>query len=84
MKYVALKNLVYSEGGPGHYDSNGNWQGDSVRIGQDVSVTHLNTSQINLLVNMGAIAPMPEIEIKKPGKAPATVKAEEDTKDMEG
>lgn len=66
MRYVALRWLTYSEGGPGAYDANGNWQGETVEPGQDVSAAHLKPAQINLLLNMGAILAMPEIEVKKP------------------
>ena len=68
-KYVALKPLSYSQGGPGHFDENGNWQGDYVAPGEDVSVTHLTDAKIQLLRAMGAIIEMPEIEVKKPAKA---------------
>lgn len=69
MKYVALKPLSYSQGGPGHFDENGNWQGDYVAPGEDVSIAHLKPAQINLLLQQGAMMAMPEIEVKKPAKA---------------
>lgn len=66
MKYVALKTLVYSEGGKGQYDDGGNWQGEYVKPNEVVTLDHLDPDKIKLLIKMGAVATMPDIEVVKP------------------
>lgn len=82
MKYVALRRITYSKGGKGHTDANGNWQGDTVEAHEEVSVAHLNASQIQMLVTDGVLAEMPEIRIEKPAveKPAASEKAAKDDK----
>ena len=69
MKYIALKKTTYSRGGPGYEDENGNWHGELVERGQEVSVAHLNESQIEMLVGMGVLAEQPDLpEVKRPSR----------------
>ena len=84
MKYIALKKTTYSRGGPGYEDENGNWHGEKVERGREVSVAHLNASQIEMLVNMGVLAEQPDLpEVKRPRPAkketPAAEQAAEPT-----
>lgn len=82
MKYKALRRLTYSKGGQGYTDENKNWHGDTVEAGEEFDVRHLNASQLQMLVNDGALAEMPDIKIEKPAtdKPAAAVKSTKDDK----
>lgn len=82
MKYVAKRSLTYSRGGPGYEDVNGNWHGEVVKAGEEVSVDHLNISQIEVLLAQGNIIELPDIvKPARPAKSEvkASVKAVEPT-----